>query len=53
MGNCDIDFFIIRQRVCIVGAKFLKLERVKNVAERFQKLQKRKHEITKLYDFVI
>ncbi len=48
LGNCDIDFFVFRHCFGIVCQKFLKFERVTNVAEKFWLLLKRKPEITKL-----
>jgi hypothetical protein len=47
LGNCDIDYFIFRKPFWIMCLKFPKFERVWNVAEKFQKLKKRKLKIMK------
>jgi len=35
LGNCDIDFFIFRHRFRATTWKFLKFERDRNAAEKF------------------
>jgi hypothetical protein len=46
--NCDSDFFIFYHHFLIMSSKFLKFERVKNIAENSSKLPMRKHDIVKL-----
>ncbi len=48
LGNCDIDFFVFSHCFRIASLKFLKLNRVWNVAKKIWTVKEQKREITKL-----